>query len=101
MTLLPIYRHEQGPEKARTWPAIKKTVNHGNDVYVVDARINGKGERRFFGTRKEAEGWQQQQRVRRTKEGISRFLVGIDWTTPRKDIYLLIAGEEGVPAATV
>jgi hypothetical protein len=30
-----------------------------------------------------------------------RFLVGIDWTDARQDIYLLLPGEEGVLAATV
>ena len=60
-------------KKREPWPQIKKVVNHGNSVYVCDARIKGRGERRFFNTKKEAEGWQQQQRIKRQNEGHSAF----------------------------
>ena len=59
--------------KKREWPKIKKSMNHGKLVYVVDARMKGKGERKFFDTLKEAEGWQQIQRVRRQNEGGRSF----------------------------
>jgi integrase len=59
--------------KKRDWPKIKKCLNHGKPVYVVDARIKGQGERKFFDTLKEAEGWQQIQRVRRQNEGGRAF----------------------------
>jgi hypothetical protein len=55
-------------KKRELWPRIKESVNHGKPVYVVDARIKGRGERKFFGTRKEAEGWAQTQRVKRQNE---------------------------------
>jgi hypothetical protein len=53
--------------------ALKKSINHGKLVYVVEARIKGQGERKFFDTLKEAEGWQQIQRVRRQNEGGRSF----------------------------
>jgi hypothetical protein len=31
-------------EKREPWPRIKRADNHGNAVFVVDARIKGKGE---------------------------------------------------------
>jgi hypothetical protein len=34
--------------KREVWPKIKPAINHGKPVYVVDARIAGTGERRFF-----------------------------------------------------
>ena len=59
--------------KRRQWPKVKKSINHGKEVYVVDARIKGKGERKFFDTLKEAEGWRDQQRVKRENEGGKAF----------------------------
>ena len=40
---------------------------------MVDARIAGKGERRFFASKHEAEGWAQVQRVRRKNQGGESF----------------------------
>jgi integrase len=57
------------PKKREPWPRIRKTINHGTPTFTVDARIKGKGERRFFPTRHEAEGWAQAQRVRRQNQG--------------------------------
>lgn len=42
-------------------------------MLLVDARIGGKGERRFFETKKEAEGWAQLQRVKRQNQGGQAF----------------------------
>lgn len=53
--------------KAPAWPKINKAVNHGHEVFLVDARLKGKGERRYFSTK----GWAQQQRARRINEGFS------------------------------
>lgn len=60
-------------KKREPWPQIKKIINHGKLVYLCDARIKGRGERKFFDTKKEAEGWQQQQRVKRQNEGGRAF----------------------------
>jgi len=62
-------KNKQQKKKREPWPQIKKVVNHGKVVYLCDARIKGRGERKFFDTRKEAEGWQQQQRVKRQNQG--------------------------------
>jgi hypothetical protein len=59
--------------KREVWPKIKPAINHGKPVYVVDARIAGKGERRFFETKDEAEGWASVQRVRRKNQGDRAF----------------------------
>jgi hypothetical protein len=68
---------DSGPKKKskkrETWPRIKQIVNHGKTLYLCDARIKGRGERRFFETKKEAEGWQQQQRIKRQNEGGKAF----------------------------
>jgi len=56
-----------------TWPKIKKTQNHGIDCYMVDARIAGKGERKFFPTKATAEGFAQTCRNRRLNEGSGGF----------------------------
>lgn len=57
--------------KKQPWPKIKPVEKNGKSMLVVDARIKGKGERRYFDTKGEAEGWAQQQRVRRVNEGVS------------------------------
>jgi hypothetical protein len=49
--------------------ADQQVVNHRKTLYLCDARIKGRGERRFFETKREAEGWQQQQRIKRHNEG--------------------------------
>lgn len=60
-------------KKREPWPRITQVFNHSKTVYLCDARIRGRGERRFFETKKEAEGWQQQQRVKRQNEGGKAF----------------------------
>jgi len=71
----------------KIWPPIRKTVNHGNTAFIVDARQGGKGERRFFRTRGEAEGFAQTQRIRRQNEGHAGFddsgLSLYGWTVAR------------------
>jgi hypothetical protein len=57
----------------RVWPKIRKVTKHGKEMFMADARIRGKGERRFFSTRREADGWAQQQRVKRQNEGGRAF----------------------------
>lgn len=52
---------------------MKRVVNHGKPMIMVDCRINGRGERKYFATRLEAEGEQQRQRVKRANEGDSAF----------------------------
>lgn len=68
----------------KSWPPIRKTTNHGKTTFLVDARHAGKGERRFFSTRVEAEGFAQTQRIRRQNEGGSAFddsrLAKYGWT---------------------
>ena len=65
-------RRNKKSKKREPWPRIKQVVNHGKTVYLCDARIKGRGERRFFETKREAEGWQQQ-RVKRQNEGGKAF----------------------------
>ena len=48
-------------------------MKNGKPVFLADARIAGKGERRFFATRVEAETWARQQRIMRDNEGASVF----------------------------
>jgi integrase len=57
----------------KSWPKIKAVLKNGKPMVLVDARMAGKGERRFFSTKREAEGWAQIQRVRRQNEGGRAF----------------------------
>ncbi len=57
------------PDKKSLWPKITQITNHGNAVFLVDARIKGKGERRFFETKGDADVWARTQRIRRINEG--------------------------------
>jgi integrase len=59
--------------KKKAWPQIKQTIKNGKPAYIADARINGTGERKFFPTKGEAEGWAQLQRIRRQNEGQASF----------------------------
>ena len=67
-----------------SWPKLRKVSNHGKLVYMVDARIQGQGERKFFDTLKEAQGWQQHQRIKRQNQGDRAFddreLAAHGWT---------------------
>jgi integrase len=71
--------------KAKSWrPKVKAVLKNGKPMVMVDARINGKGERRFFGTKGEADAWAQAQSITRENEGNSAFdgreLAKFDWT---------------------
>jgi hypothetical protein len=57
---------------AKSWP-IKAVIKNGKPLVTVDAQIAGKGERRFFASKHEAEGWAQVQRVRRKNQGGESF----------------------------
>jgi integrase len=57
----------------KLWPKIKAVMKNEKPMVMVDARIGGKGERRFFATKREAEGWAQVQRARRQNEGGRSF----------------------------
>lgn len=59
--------------KKKAWPQIKQTIKNGKPMFLADARINGTGERKFFPTKGEAEGWAQLQRIRRQNEGQASF----------------------------
>ena len=59
--------------KRQPWPLVRKTSNHGKVIYLCDARIKGRGERRFFNNREEAEGWALTQRVKRQNDGHKAF----------------------------
>jgi hypothetical protein len=53
------------------WPKISTVLKKGTPTIMVDARIGGKGTRRFFHTKREAEEWAQLQRARRQNQGDS------------------------------
>lgn len=54
----------------RSWPQIKEVAHkNGTKAWMVDARINGKGERFFFKNKAEAETKSQQLRTKRKNEG--------------------------------
>lgn len=57
----------------KKWPHIKKVENHGTIRFMVDARFDGQGERKFFPTKEQAEGFAQVCRLRRHTEGVSGF----------------------------
>lgn len=71
----------------KTWPRITETINHGVKMFVVDARVKGKGERRFYTTRGEAKVFAQQQRAKRISEGSGAIqnaeLAGFGWSVHR------------------
>jgi integrase len=59
--------------KRQLWPQIRRTTNHGKVIYMCDARVRGRGQRRFFDSREQAEGWGQLQRIKRANEGNKVF----------------------------
>jgi len=63
------------PKKKEPWPRIHAVIKNGKPMLMVDCRIHGKGERKYFTTMKEAEGEQQRQRVKRANEGLSGMAV--------------------------
>ena len=57
----------------KSWPTIKPVVKNGKPSIMVDARIGGRGERRFFSSEKTAAAWAQAQRIKRQNEGTRAF----------------------------
>lgn len=57
--------------KKPSWPKIKRVTKNGREMFLVDCRINGKGERHYFDTKKEADTDAEAQRVKRINEGNS------------------------------
>ena len=57
--------------KSKKWPRITAVTKHGKAAFLLDCRIKGGGERKYFATRAEAEGQQQLLRIERNNEGIS------------------------------
>jgi hypothetical protein len=55
------------------WPKFRKVMKHSKPMFMANARIEGKGGRRFFSTNREAETWAQLQRVKRQNEGGPRI----------------------------
>jgi integrase len=60
-------------KKREPWPKISIVMKNKTPTVMVDARIGGKGVRRFFRTKREAQGWAQIQRVRRQNQGDRAF----------------------------
>ena len=77
----------------KSWPPIRKGTNHGKTSFIVDARFNGKGERKFFPTKSKAEGWAHTQKVKRQNEGKSAFddseLAAFGWTVQKATSFAL------------
>ena len=63
------------PRKREPWPRMKPVLKNGKPMIMVDCRIKGRGERKYFATKNEAEGEQQRQRVKRGNEGLSGMAV--------------------------
>ena len=61
------------PKKREPWPRLKAVLKNGKPMIMVDGRINGRGERKFFATKNEATGWAEAQRIKRANEGLSAF----------------------------
>jgi len=57
----------------KQWPKINKVMKNGKPMVMVDARLGGNGERRYFDTKAEADGFAQTQRVRRQNQGGAAF----------------------------
>jgi integrase len=57
----------------KTWPSIKPVIKNGKPAVLVDARIAGRGQRRFFSSEKQAKTWADIQRARRKGEGVRAF----------------------------
>jgi len=71
----------------KQWPKIIKVEKNGKSMLMVDARKGGQGERRFFDTKAEADGFAHAQRIRRHNEGGNGFddtrLTKYGWTVAK------------------
>jgi len=66
------------PKKNEKWPKIRKFTKNGSLGYLLDARIQGKGERLFFTVKSDAETKAEALRVKRFNEGKSGVNIP-DW----------------------
>jgi len=57
----------------KSWPIIKPVIKNDKPMIMVDARIGGRGPRRFFPNHRAAEAWAQIQRSRRKTDGTRSF----------------------------
>src|SRR6476659_3764126 len=57
----------------KSWPIIKPVIKKAKPALLVDARIAGRGQRRFFTNEKAAKAWADIQRARREGEGSRAF----------------------------
>jgi integrase len=77
----------------KNWPPISKTIKNGKNAFLVDARHAGKGERRFFSTRTEADTFAASARIRRINEGNASVsndrLARYGWTVHRAIAFAL------------
>jgi integrase len=73
----------------KTWPSITSVTNHGKEMWRVDSRFTTpsgerKGERKFFDSKGEAQGYADWARGIRKKEGLGAFhseeLEAFGWT---------------------
>ena len=56
--------------KSKPWPVIRKVKHkNGTTAWLVDCRINGKGQRLFYGTKVEAETEAEHKRIERGNSG--------------------------------
>jgi integrase len=55
--------------KKHSWPKIKRVTKNGREMFLVDCRIGGTGERHYFDTKREADTDAEAQRIRRLNEG--------------------------------
>jgi integrase len=55
--------------KKHTWPKVKRVNKNGRAMFLVDCRINGKGERHYFETKTEADTDAEAERIKRGNEG--------------------------------
>jgi len=87
---------------------MKPVIKNGKPMILVDARIGGAGERKFFPTKAEAEGWAQVCRLRRKNEGtlatVDERLARYGWTVSKAVTFALAHLERqaaGIPLPEV
>jgi integrase len=73
--------------KKKTWPPIKTVTKNGKKLFLVDLRVGGRGERRYFKRRPEAKTCADQARIRRANQGTTALaddrLATYGWTVQR------------------
>jgi integrase len=80
--------------KKSNWPKSKQVTKNGKKMILVDARIGGKGERRFFDTKAEADGFVIKCRIKREQEGARAIhnddLARYGWTVQQAIDFALV-----------